>query len=273
MVSKKQFQKIVLDYYKEKGRHDLPWRKTHDPYKILVSEIMLQQTQVDRVIPKYNIFIKKFPSIRVLAQASRAEILTLWSGLGYNRRALYLKSCAESIVTKHNGVFPKNRRELESLPGIGPYTAVAILVFAYNISDVCIETNIRTVFLHHFFRKNTTIIHDSEIFPLIKKTLDHDNPRDWYYALMDYGVYLKQKMGNLNKKSFSYAKQKDFKTSDRFIRGKILKLLTEKEQSRKDIYQVCVSELFNKEKIDLIIIKLYQEKLINIINNKIMLPK
>ena len=132
MVSKKQFQKIVLDFYHTHGRHELPWRKTTDPYKILVSEIMLQQTQVDRVIPKYNTFIKKYPTTASLANASNAEVLTLWSGLGYNRRALNLKKAAESIFSLNKGMFPKTHKELLVLPGIGFYTASAVMDFAYN---------------------------------------------------------------------------------------------------------------------------------------------
>jgi A/G-specific adenine glycosylase len=170
MVSKKQFQKIVLDFYSAHGRHKLPWRKTTDPHRILVSEIMLQQTQVDRVILKYNTFIKKFPTTASLANASSAEVLTLWSGLGYNRRALNLKKAAEIIVSVHKSKFPKNHQDLLALPGVGSYTASAVIAFSYNQKSICIETNIRTVFIYHFL-KDKNAVSDHDIKMMIEKTL------------------------------------------------------------------------------------------------------
>lgn len=206
-------QKSALAHYKSHGRHHLPWRKTHDPYKILVSEVMLQQTQVDRVVPKYNAFIKAFPSARALAKAPLTKVLRLWSGLGYNRRAKYLHQAAKVFKT---GV------ELEELPGVGPYTARAVRVFAFNKPEVLIETNIRAVFLHHLFPKATKVP-DAKLLPLIAKVLDHKNPHMWYAALMDYGSYLKQKYPNPSRRSKHHAQQKAFKGSDREVRGAILR--------------------------------------------------
>ena len=172
-----RFKKTIWNYYKKHGRHDLPWRKTKDPYKILVSEVMLQQTQVNRVIEKYKSFLKKFPTVKALAQAPLKEVLLEWQGLGYNRRAKYLKLCAEKVIHEHEGTFPKTVKELTALPGIGPATAGDILAFAYNIPVPVIETNIRSVFIHFFpapprLRRASPLISDKELLPLIEKTLD-----------------------------------------------------------------------------------------------------
>lgn len=216
------FQKKILDYYATHGRR-FPWRNTRKPYNILVSEIMLQQTQVSRVVPKYKLFLKTYPTIISLAQAELKDVLTLWQGLGYNRRAKLLHDTAKLVTKKYSGKLPRDRTELESLPGIGAYTAGAICVFAYNQSSVMIETNIRSVFLHFFF-KNKESVSDTDVFKFIQKTVDTDNPRQWYYALMDYGSMLK-KTGNPNIKSKHYLRQSSFKGSDRHIRGLILRIL------------------------------------------------
>lgn len=228
------FQKTIKDYYKKSGRDTLPWRKTRDPYEILVSEIMLQQTQVSRVIKKYTEFLKKFPTVDALAKASVTEVLKTWQGLGYNRRALNLKRTAEKIVTDFGGTFPRTAEELESLPGIGQSTRGAIMAFAFGIPTVFIETNIRTIYIHHFF-KNQTGIHDRDILPLIEKTLDYKNPRDWYYALMDYGVHLKQTLPNPSRKSAHHTKQSSFKGSNREIRSRILKFVLIKKRTHQEI--------------------------------------
>lgn len=227
MISKKIFQKKIWDFYHKEGRI-LPWRKTRDPYKILVSEIMLQQTQVPRVVEKYKSFLKKFPTPLALHNATTAQVLAEWQGLGYNRRGLALKRLTDEVVKNHKGKIPKEISELESLPGIGPYTARAVSVFAYNTPQVFIETNIRTVFIFFFF-KEQEIIHDKDIFPLIEQMLDSENPREWYYALMDYGSMLKKEYGNLNKKSKHYVKQSKFKGSGREVRSAILKYVLAKQ--------------------------------------------
>lgn len=234
------FQKKVWGYYKKHGR-DLPWRppmlklrKADSAYKILVSEVMLQQTQVDRVLPKYKAFLKRFPSFRALANAKTADVIREWQGLGYNRRALNLKRAAEIVMREHSGKLPRDFDTLTSLPGVGPYTAGALLTFIWNEPMVFIETNIRTVYLHTFF-KNKKHIPDTAIENKIAETLDAKNPREWYYALMDYGAHLKKTLGNQNKRSKHYTKQSAFKGSHRELRGNILKLLAEKPRMEKDI--------------------------------------
>jgi A/G-specific adenine glycosylase len=218
------FQINIYAYYENHGRQ-LPWRETNDPYRIIVSEIMLQQTQVPRVLAKYEKFIRTFPDFTALAQASVQEILRVWQGLGYNRRALALKKTAEVVVSHYSGVLPAEPAELLKLPGIGPYTAAAIAAFAFNRPVMFIETNIRTVFIHCFFH-DQTVVKDREILPLIEQTLDTSNPRRWYYALMDYGAMLKQQYRNPNRRSAQYQKQTPFKGSNRELRGMILRTLT-----------------------------------------------
>lgn len=218
------FQKLVLDYYDQNGRHDLPWRQTDDPYAIFVSELMLQQTQVERVIPKFTRFIQRWPSVDALARARLATVLREWQGLGYNRRAKFLKHAAETVHAVHKGRFPHTTEGLAQLPGIGPYTAAAIMTFAYNEPVVLIETNVRRVYLHHFFADRTQV-RDSDILPLIERTIHRPNPRQWYSALMDYGTHLKQTAGNANLRSQHYKKQSPFRGSDREIRGAILRTL------------------------------------------------
>ncbi|MEN9921955.1 MAG: hypothetical protein RL097_231 [Candidatus Parcubacteria bacterium] len=237
----RQFVVEVLQWYRTCGRHDLPWRKTNNPYHILVSEMMLQQTQVARVVPKYRAFLKQFPTARRLAAAPLGDVLRAWQGLGYNRRAKFLWQAAQQIMALHKGVFPKHEPALRSLSGVGTYTAAAIMTFAYNQPVVVIETNIRQVFLHHFFQDNTKV-HDNEIALLIQKTLPAENAREWYSALMDYGSHLKQVHGNLTARSTHYKKQSIFKGSDRQIRGMILSLLAKEEIVTKAQYRRVLAE-------------------------------
>lgn len=239
-MTAKKFKEIIWKYYKNNKR-DLPWRKTHDPYKILVSEMMLQQTQVARVIPKYKSFLKKFPSVQALAQAPLRDVLLEWQGLGYNRRGMYLKKCAEKVTKDFAGKFPRDFKTLTSLPGIGPATAGDICAFAYNIPAVVIETNIRAVFIHFFFAGKEKIS-DTEILPLIEKTLDQENPREWYWGLFDYGAYLKStKIKNPNHKSKHYIKQSPFKDSYRQKRAGLLRTLLQspnKRYSRQELKKI-----------------------------------
>ena len=198
--------------------------------------MMLQQTQVDRVIPKYKAFLAAFPTVYKLGEASNVDVLALWSGLGYNRRALYLKRTAEALVEKYHGVFPKDIETLESLPGIGPYTARAVATFSYNQPYTCIETNIRAVFIREFF-PDTTKVADSALLPLIEKTLDKTNPREWYYALMDYGTYIKKQFPNPSRASLHHVKQSTFVGSVREVRGAILrKCLAEGKVAESAVY-------------------------------------
>jgi A/G-specific adenine glycosylase len=220
----RRFRGIITRHYRSQGRN-LPWRQTTDPYHILVSELMLQQTQVERVVDKYQQFITAFPDFASLARASLQRVLKIWVGLGYNRRALALKKTAAIVMKEHNGRLPSSEKLLVTLPGVGKYTASAIAVFAFNQPVILVETNIRTVFLYFFF-KNRTSVRDSEITPLIQKTVPKANPRMWYNALMDYGVRLKTMHPNPNRRSAHYHKQSPFKDSDRQIRGMTVKLLT-----------------------------------------------
>lgn len=218
-----KFQKQVLGYYRQHGR-DLPWRHNINPYCIWVSEIMLQQTQVARVIEKYEVFLKAFPSFKKLAKAPLKKVLGMWQGLGYNRRALTMSKTANIVATEYRGRLPRTIDELITLPGIGHATACAILAYVHNVPCIFIETNIRSVYLHHFFktRKNVS---DQKLLPLIEKTLDQKNPRVWYWALMDYGSWLKKEIANPNKKSKHYVRQSRFKGSHRQVRGAVLKML------------------------------------------------
>lgn len=217
------FTRTVWRYYDRHGRHDLPWRQTRLPYRILVSELMLQQTQVARVIPKYQTFIAAFPTPHALARAPLAAVLRLWQGLGYNRRARFLHEAAK-VITRDG--FPTSYEGIRQLPGVGPYTAGAVLAFAYEKSVPVIETNIRTAYLHHFMRGETSVT-DAEILALVSETLPtRRSVREWYYALMDYGAHLKAEVGNKNSQSRHYTVQSRFAGSDRQIRGAIIRLLT-----------------------------------------------
>lgn len=229
----------VWQYYEAEGRHDMPWRQPEqglfDPYKIMVSEIMLQQTQVSRVIPKYHAFLGQFPSIHALADAPLADVLLAWSGLGYNRRAKFLHQAAQMVVRDYNGTMPRTKAELVTLPGIGPNTAGAIMAYAYNSPEVFIETNIRSIFIHHYF-PNDEDVTDAQLLPFITAALnDLDNegqtPRTWYWALMDYGTYLKQQAGNASRRSRTFTKQSTFKGSRRQIRGMVIKALAQAPHS------------------------------------------
>jgi A/G-specific adenine glycosylase len=185
---------------------------------------MLQQTQADRVVSKYRAFLKKFPTLKSLSRSSQKEVLLFWQGLGYNRRALSLLSLAKIVTKKYGGRIPKDELLLKQLPGIGSYTAAAIVVFAYNQPAVLIETNIRTAYLYHFFEGRTEIS-DVELLSSIDITLDCKNPREWYQALMDYGAMLKHTVGNVSRQSKHYVKQKTFAGSSRELRGAIVRLL------------------------------------------------
>ena len=221
----RQFQKAVWTHYRDYKRSDLPWRQTTDPYRIVVSELMLQQTQVARVVPKYQAFLKRFPTTKQLAAAPLADVLRYWQGLGYNRRAKYLHQSAGVVSSQYRGRWPKTRVELEELPGVGPYTAAAVAAFAYNQPEICLETNIRTALIHHYFRAETAVS-EAVLRTLVAETLDADNPREWYWALMDYGAHIKKTHGNKSRQARSYNKQSRFTGSDREIRGAIIRMLT-----------------------------------------------
>ncbi len=220
-----QFRKLIWDHYRKYGRHDLAWRKAKNPYRILVSEIMLQQTQVSRVTKFYLAFIKQFPSFEVLATAKTADVLRAWQGLGYNRRALALQRLAQTVVGDYKGKLPSDRASLEALPGIGKGTSGSLMAFAFNKPEAFIETNIRRAFIHYFFSERQNVS-DKELEPLIAKAVDLSNPREWYWALMDYGSTLgaAKDIENPNLRSKHYVRQSKFAGSDRELRGKILRV-------------------------------------------------
>ena len=217
------FQKHILDFYREHER-SFAWRNTSDAYHIVVSEIMLQQTQTDRVAKKYESFLAAFPTVQTLSQAPLSTVIAQWQGLGYNRRAIALKELAQRVVHEFDAIIPSEPDILVTFRGIGPATAASICAFAFNRPTVFIETNIRAVFIHHFF-KGKTEVHDRDLVPLVAQTLDFSQPRQWYYALMDYGVHLKKTLVNPSRRSAHHTKQSRFEGSDRQIRGAILRLL------------------------------------------------
>jgi A/G-specific adenine glycosylase len=217
------FRKLIYDYFALHGRA-LPWRATCDPYHIFVSEIMLQQTQVDRVVLKYTPFIRTFPDFRSLALAPFQDVLGMWQGLGYNRRALALTRAAQRVVDEFGSALPSDPDALATLPGVGKTTACSIAAFAFNMPVVFVETNVRTVFIHFFFG-GREMVSDAEILPLVDEALDRREPRRWYSALMDYGTMLKKAGRKDHRKSTGYKKQSPFRGSDRQLRGQILKAL------------------------------------------------
>lgn len=218
------FRKMVWAHYAAHGRHDMAWRKKISPYRIFISEVMLQQTQVARVAEKFPLFMKAFPGFKALAASPLGDVLAVWQGMGYNRRALYLKRTAEKIMAEHGGKLPRDIALLEGLPGIGPATARSIAAFAWNSEEAFIETNIRSVFLYHFF-KGRSGVSDAVVMPIVARALVKGRSREWHWALMDYGTHLKREVGNISRNAKGYAKAKPFKGSDREVRGAIVKVL------------------------------------------------
>ena len=249
---------MIYDHCAAHGRR-FPWRETRDPYRILVSEIMLQQTQTGRVEEKFPQFITAFPDITALARAPLKEILSVWQGLGYNSRALYLKKLAESVVADYGARVPETVDELKKLPGLGPATAASVAAFAFNRPVVFLETNIRTVFIHRFFPEEEKVS-DAEIIPLAEATLDRKNPRRWYNALMDYGAMLKKNRTNPGRRSAHYTRQSPFEGSDRQIRGRILRLLTDRSSlTRNGLIDRLES---NPQRVGIILERLVKEGMI-----------
>jgi A/G-specific adenine glycosylase len=219
------FAERVWAHYDAHGR-DLPWRRTRDPYRVLVSEVMLQQTQVSRVVPKFAEFLRAFPDVGALAAAPLEDVLRVWQGLGYNRRAISLKRAAEAIVAEHGGRVPDTLEGLTGLPGIGHATAAQVLAFAFDVGVPFIETNIRSVYLHEFF-EDAEDVPDAAILPLVDATIDRERPREWYWALMDYGTHLKATRPNPSRRSRHHATQGRFEGSNRQLRGRLLAALLE----------------------------------------------
>jgi len=219
----KNFQKMVWDFYRANGR-DFAWRRTRDPYKIVVSEIMLQQTQTARVAKKFPEFLRRFPDFKTLAASTPADVIRAWQGLGYNRRALFLRALAQTVVADYQGTLPRDQAELVKLPGIGKNTAGSVAAFAFNLPAIFIETNIRSVFLHHFFPGQTGVP-DADLMPLIAASVPENNAREWYWALMDLGVHIKKSQPNPSRASKHHVKQSKFIGSKRQMRGAILREL------------------------------------------------
>jgi len=220
------FHSIVRDYYHQHPRN-FCWRQDTSPYMIFLSEIMLQQTQTARVEKLLPTFIAKYPDLKALAAAGLADVLLAWQGLGYNSRAMRLHQAAQILVQKFDGILPADPELLQSLPGIGPNSAGSMVVYAFNLPVAFIETNIRTVYIHHFFSSASHKVSDKELLPVVNATLDRTNPRLWYWALMDYGVYLKRLVGNVSRKAKSYTVQSAFVGSKRQTRGAIIRLLSQ----------------------------------------------
>ncbi len=215
------FQEKIMKWWEENAR-DLPWRSDNSPYNVLVSEIMLQQTQVNRVIPKYLEFLQKFPTIQDLASAETKQLLQVWSGLGYNRRAVWLKEAAKQIVDR--GEFPQTMEELRNLKGIGPYTSQSILIFAFNRDLAAVDTNIRRVFIASGFANEE--MSSSQLQNIAEDLLLKGKSSDWHNALMDYGsLVLTSSSTSISPQS----KQPRFKGSTRQTRGAIIRILTNSE--------------------------------------------
>ena len=235
-----RFRARVYAHYR-RHRRPLAWRATRDPYAILVSEVMLQQTQVARVARYYPRFLARFPDPASLARAPLRAVLEQWSGLGYNRRAQALQRAAQAVMRDHGGSIPADRAALQRLPGIGPATAGALLAFAFERPVVFIETNIRRVYLDQFFPAATPVS-DRTLLPLVARTLDRERPRRWYYALMDYGAALGRRGPNPNRRSAHYTRQSAFAGSNRQLRGLVLRLLTERRcLSGRELHLRCAA--------------------------------
>lgn len=260
-MTDREFQEIVWQYWRENGRQGLPWRESPTPHNVVVSELMLQQTQVHRVIPKFQEFISLFPDFPSLAKAPLSEVLIAWQGLGYNRRAKYLHELAKAVVAR--GGLPDTLEELVKLPGIGKNTAGAILAYAFDQPVVYIETNIRTVYLHHYFADRFDV-DDKELLPIIERTLDRDEPRAWYSALMDYGTYLKKQGLGRNNASKHYKKQSRFEGSVRQMRGAILRILSVKPLTRDELMRRFEVDA----RLDQVLSRLVEEKLVRYGDNR-----
>lgn len=255
----KLFQCKIFDYYL-KNKRDFSWRAQICPYRVFISEVMLQQTQTARVAIKFEQWIARFPSFQSVAHASVHDILAAWQGLGYNRRALALYKACQIIVTDFSGVLPDDVKLLQTLPGIGPNTAGSVSAFAFNKPTIFIETNIRTVFLYEFFQ-GADAIDDKQILDLVAQSIDHKNPRDWYYALMDYGVYLKKELRVNNKTSKHYSRQSKFDGSFRQLRGAVVRVLTRVKKIAHDDLVACIQQdiAHNAHSIDRVLEQLQRE--------------
>jgi A/G-specific adenine glycosylase len=264
-----EFQRMIFSWW-ESHRRDLPWRKTHDPYRILISEVMLQQTQVSRVLPKYEEFLTLFPDVQVLAGATVASVLRAWKGMGYNRRALYLHKTAQVVMSEHKGVFPMIESELLKLPGLGIYTVRALLVFAYKKDVAMVDTNVRQIITHYFFsgEKQSATVVQKIADSLVPKGLSWE----WHQALMDYGALA---MSRIKPKSpQSRKKAIPFRESNRFYRGRIMDLLRENTREENElVYEIATRYNKSEDLVEVILEGLVSEGLVVKKSTKISLPE
>lgn len=215
----KQFQKKVLSFY-QRNKRILPWRKTTDPYRILVSEFMLQQTQVSRVLSYYRQWINRWPTVNAIAAASLSDILQAWIGLGYNTRAVNLHRAARIIVEKFNGDVLEAMKHYKGIPGIGRYTSQAVQIFSTNADLVTVDTNIRRIFIQEFALPPDVV--EKDLWKLAEECLPRGKSRIWHNALMDYGaLHLTARKTGIKPKT----RQSRFESSDRQIRARILRYI------------------------------------------------
>lgn len=247
-MSDHEFREYIWDQSSRLYR-DMPWRRDTRPYYILVSELMLQQTQVARVMPKFDAFITRFPDERALADANLSDVLRAWQGLGYNRRAKYLHDAAKKIVSEWAGVWPETQQELQQLPGVGLNTAGAIAAYAFNYPSVFVETNIRTVYFLHFFA-DTEHVDDTQVRRALQQTLDLEYPREFYWALMDYGADLKAQGMRNSRQSKHYKKQSPLEGSVRQVRGEIIRKLTHRDMSDDELRRAVEADARYPQALD-----------------------
>jgi A/G-specific adenine glycosylase len=257
-----EFQKKVFSFY-QKNKRDLPWRKTTDPYKILLSELMLQQTQVNRVILYYEKWITRWPDIHALASASLAEVLQAWMGLGYNTRAINLHKAARKIVTEFDNDVLEAMKQYKEIPGVGRYTSQAVQIFSTNADIVTIDTNIRRIFIKEFHLPEK--VSDKELWRLAEKCLPKGRSREWHNALMDYGaLHLTSQKTGIKPKT----QQSRFEGSDRQIRARILRCLLNDTMSLSELKKTFRIE---QKRLRRILDKMVTEKIIVNNNNSYQL--
>jgi A/G-specific adenine glycosylase len=217
------FREKIFDFY-QLNRRSFPWRETTDRYAVMVSEIMLQQTQAERVVGKFTLWMERFPDPETLASASLREVLLLWSGLGYNSRGQRLQSCAKVIMERFGGVVPASPEQLKTLPGIGEYTCRSIPVFADNLDAAAVDTNIRRIIIHEFSLPEDTLKH--KIQEAAEQLVPQGRSREWHNALMDYGsLCLTSRRTGIR----PLTKQSKFQGSKRWYRGRLIKELIHSE--------------------------------------------
>jgi len=260
-----EFQTRVWEFYRERGRHDLPWRREITPYGVLVSEIMLQQTQVSRVLGRWERWTARWPDFEALAGASTASVIEEWQGLGYNRRALWLREAAQMVVREFGGKLPRATADLQRLPGVGRNTAGSVAAFAYNEPVVFIETNIRRVMLSEWFAGAQDVT-DAQLLPVIAETLPRARPREWYWALMDYGAALAERGPNANRRSRHYSVQSQFEGSARQLRGEVLRRLV---AGPRTVSELAIAD----ERLTAVLAALEREGFLTISGDRIQLAK